>query len=44
MTGTVVIGSNVAVTAAVSHGAHWWLRLRERPFVSQPGAAFSNAG
>jgi len=43
-TGTVVIGSNVRVTAAaVSHGS-LVVTIRERPFVSQPGAAFSDAG
>jgi flagellar P-ring protein precursor FlgI len=43
-TGTVVIGSNVRVTpAAVSHGS-LVVTIRERPFVSQPVAAFSDAG
>lgn len=43
-TGTVVIGSNVRVTpAAVSHGS-LVVTISERPFVSQPQAAFSNAG
>lgn len=43
-TGTVVIGSNVRVTpAAVSHGS-LVVTIREKPFASQPLAAFSNAG
>lgn len=43
-TGTVVIGSNVRVTAAaVSHGS-LVVTISERPFVSQPQAAFSDAG
>jgi flagellar P-ring protein precursor FlgI len=43
-TGTVVISSNVRVTpAAVSHGS-LVVTIREQPFVSQPQAAFSNAG
>ncbi len=43
-TGTVVIGSNVRVTAAaVSHGS-LVVSIQESPFVSQPIAPFSNAG
>ncbi len=43
-TGTVVIGSNVRVTpAAVSHGS-LIVTISERPFASQPQAAFSDAG
>ncbi len=43
-TGTVVIGSNVRVTpAAVSHGS-LVVTISERPFASQPLAAFSDAG
>lgn len=43
-TGTVVIGSNVRVTAAaVSHGS-LVVTISEKPFVSQPQAPFSDAG
>ena len=43
-TGTVVIGSNVRVSAAaVSHGS-LVVTISEQPFVSQPIAPFSNAG
>lgn len=43
-TGTVVISSNVRVTAAaVSHGS-LVVTISERPFASQPLAPFSNAG
>jgi flagellar P-ring protein FlgI len=43
-TGTVVIGANVRVTpAAVSHGS-LVVTISERPFVSQPLAAFSDSG
>jgi len=43
-TGTVVIGSNVRVSAAaVSHGS-LVVTISEKPFASQPVAPFSNAG
>lgn len=43
-TGTVVIGSNVRVSAAaVSHGS-LVVTISERPFASQPVAPFSNSG
>ncbi len=43
-TGTVVIGSNVRVTAAaVSHGS-LVVTISEQPFASQPVAPFSDAG
>jgi len=43
-TGTVVIGANVRVLpAAVSHGS-LVVTISERPFASQPLAAFSDAG
>ena len=43
-TGTVVIGSNVRVSAAaVSHGS-LVVTISEQPFASQPVAPFSNAG
>jgi flagellar P-ring protein FlgI len=43
-TGTVVIGSHVKVSpAAVSHGS-LVVTISERPFASQPVAAFSDAG
>ncbi|NOX67802.1 MAG: flagellar basal body P-ring protein FlgI [Gammaproteobacteria bacterium] len=43
-TGTVVIGSNVRVSAAaVSHGS-LVVTISEQPFASQPAAPFSNAG
>jgi len=43
-TGTVVIGANVRVTpAAVSHGS-LVVTISERPFVSQPQAAFGGTG
>lgn len=43
-TGTVVIGSNVRVTAAaVSHGS-LVVTISEQPFASQPLAPFSDAG